>query len=159
MKRRVHYLKCVQPHYADVVSGRKRVEIRKSDRDFRVGDLLLLREYDPSGQFGRYYSTAEVAYEVTDILAAFEGLQPGWVAMSIVEFDGFEDLEKSRWCEVVEPQIEALKGEFDVLVESIACYAAEIASKDLPDEAKLMVFRGYLLSLHEGLVETIMGEE
>jgi hypothetical protein len=39
-----HELKTVAPHFAHVQSGAKRAEIRKDDRGFAVGDVLVLRE-------------------------------------------------------------------------------------------------------------------
>jgi len=33
--------------YRAVVSGLKTAEFRKNDRDYHVGDLMLLNEYDP----------------------------------------------------------------------------------------------------------------
>lgn len=42
-----HELKTVQPHFAHVQSGAKRAEIRRDDRGFAVGDVLVLRELDP----------------------------------------------------------------------------------------------------------------
>ena len=44
-KHKIHYLKLEQPYYDDVLYGYKTFEIRKNDRDFKVGDLLSLHEY------------------------------------------------------------------------------------------------------------------
>lgn len=43
----VHDLKCWPPHFAAVRDGFKPFEVRKNDRDFRVGDTLRLWEFDP----------------------------------------------------------------------------------------------------------------
>lgn len=44
----IHHLK-IQPEYFDSVSkGIKSFEIRKNDRNYKVGDVLLLQEYIPS---------------------------------------------------------------------------------------------------------------
>jgi len=43
-----HDLKTWPAPFAAVLSGAKRHEIRKADRPFAVGDVLLLREWDPT---------------------------------------------------------------------------------------------------------------
>jgi ASC-1-like (ASCH) protein len=40
-----HRLKTIQPYFNEVVDGKKNFEIRKNDRDYQVGDTLLLEEY------------------------------------------------------------------------------------------------------------------
>lgn len=42
-----HELKCNPEYFARIGSGQKTFEIRKNDRDFQVGDILVLKEYDP----------------------------------------------------------------------------------------------------------------
>ena len=72
-----HELKTVQPYFDAVVKGRKTFEIRKDDRGgYRVGDLLILREWDGEDYPGPAID-AEVIY-VTD----YEQ-QPGYVVMAI----------------------------------------------------------------------------
>jgi len=46
---RVHILKCWPESFRAVVAGTKRHEIRKDDRGYEVGDVLTLREYEPTG--------------------------------------------------------------------------------------------------------------
>jgi len=48
MKR--HELKIVDPYIDDVWEKRKTFEVRKNDRDFNVGDLILLKEYIPESK-------------------------------------------------------------------------------------------------------------
>ncbi|NEZ54976.1 DUF3850 domain-containing protein [Adonisia turfae] len=43
-----HNLKSWPHHFWPVVRGEKPFEIRKNDRDFKVGDYLALQEYDPA---------------------------------------------------------------------------------------------------------------
>lgn len=44
---RAHKLKIWPKHFRDVRNGEKKCELRKADRDFRVGDYLMLTEFDP----------------------------------------------------------------------------------------------------------------
>lgn len=77
---KTHELKTVQPHFEHVRSGMKRAEIRRDDRGFAVGDVLVLREYDPASCS---YSGREVEVRVTHVLSGFEGLAAGYVSLSI----------------------------------------------------------------------------
>lgn len=47
---KVHELKCWTQFFERILDGTKTFELRKNDRDFQVGDFLLLREYDPETQ-------------------------------------------------------------------------------------------------------------
>jgi len=42
-----HSLKTWSRYYKEVVGGRKKFEIRNNDRDFQVGDRVILREWLP----------------------------------------------------------------------------------------------------------------
>jgi len=46
----VHDLKTWPLYFAAVSSGKKTFEIRKNDRDFKVGDILILKEFIPCKQ-------------------------------------------------------------------------------------------------------------
>lgn len=85
MKPEVHDLKCWPAHFDEIRKGRKHVEVRKDDRDFEVGDLLLLREYDdgPDEYTGRH-----LLARVTHIIREqdHQGITTGFVAMSIYRF-------------------------------------------------------------------------
>ena len=59
MTVRVHELKTVRPWFAMVFLGTKTAELRSHDRDFQIGDHLLLREYLPNEM--RYTGSAVLA--------------------------------------------------------------------------------------------------
>lgn len=74
-----HFLKIWPEHYQDVITGMKRAELRKNDRDYSVGDSLILKEYQPkTGKF----TGLEVHVVVTHITDVNEWL-PGYVMLSV----------------------------------------------------------------------------
>ena len=77
MVKEVKELKIRQEYFESVLSRDKRFEIRKNDRNFQVGDILVLREYE-----GKYTGRAAVV-EVLYVLNDFEGLASGYAALSI----------------------------------------------------------------------------
>jgi hypothetical protein len=57
-----HYLKTWPEPYAATQAGAKSYEIRRNDRDYRVGDLLFLQEWNPTE---RLYTGREMFRLVT----------------------------------------------------------------------------------------------
>jgi hypothetical protein len=73
-----HELKIWPDHFGAILSGAKRQEVRKNDRDFKVGDVLYLREWSP----GVGYSGRGMRVIVTHI-AEPEVIDDGYVILSI----------------------------------------------------------------------------
>ena len=44
--KKVHELKTLPKYFVAVAAGRKTFEIRKNDRDFKIGDKVTLKEWD-----------------------------------------------------------------------------------------------------------------
>ena len=78
MAKRIHELKLLTPYYSSVKNGYKRFELRKNDRDFHVGDILRLKEWD-----GHDYTGESMDVCVTYVLLQFQGLERGYCIMSI----------------------------------------------------------------------------
>lgn len=86
--RQVHDLKCWPPCWEAIATGRKTCDLRKNDRGYRVGDLLILREWipdnwleddTPGGFTGRVCQR-----EITHVLLGSKfGLASGYVALSL----------------------------------------------------------------------------
>lgn len=76
--RKIHELKTVEPYFADVLSGRKKFELRKNDRGFAIQDVLHLRETKDGNYTGR-----ELVAEVVYLLEDSTFLQEGYCAMSL----------------------------------------------------------------------------
>lgn len=60
----IHELKILPEYFEAVVSGNKRFEIRKNDRNYQKGDILRLNEYQ-DGQYTGDVHVAEITY-ITD---------------------------------------------------------------------------------------------
>ncbi|EPW14538.1 hypothetical protein SAG0054_00010 [Streptococcus agalactiae CCUG 28551] len=61
------------------MDGTKTFECRYNDRDFKVGDELLLREYDPQ----KGYTYRCIVRKITYILSDFIGLKDGYVILGV----------------------------------------------------------------------------
>ena len=75
----IHELKCRTEYYIDVRRGVKTFELRLDDRNYAVGDLLILREWGPDAGYTGYVTCAVV----TCLVRNEEWLQPGYVALGI----------------------------------------------------------------------------
>lgn len=87
----VHQLKTWPRHFSAIWNNDKAFELRINDRDFRVGDVLHLLEWEPAPTYSvdkaGAYTGRSVLVSVTYILNASEE-QPkfvpdNWVIMSI----------------------------------------------------------------------------
>lgn len=83
----IHELKTWPELYQAVARNAKTVEVRKNDRNFAVGDVLDLREFDPNTGT---YTGARCERSVSHIVNGGQlGIEVGYVAMSITDdFDG-----------------------------------------------------------------------
>lgn len=79
---RVHELKIWPAYFEPVVNGDKTFELRRNDRNFREGDALILREFDPNESA---YTGRHVKVRVTYLLHAAPefGLLRGFIIMGI----------------------------------------------------------------------------
>ncbi len=50
-----HDLKIAPEYFKDVVISKKKFELRKNDRDFQIGDIFVLREWDGREYTGNYF--------------------------------------------------------------------------------------------------------
>lgn len=72
----IHELKILPEYFEAVVSGDKRFEIRKNDRNYKKGDILRLNEYQDGQYTGRFH-VVEITY-ITDYAQ-----QDGYVVLGI----------------------------------------------------------------------------
>jgi hypothetical protein len=77
----IHYLKTWPKFYEAVLDGTKTFEVRRFDRDFKVGDVLHLQEFNPLTET---FTGRTCAREVSYILTGGQfGIEPGHVVMGI----------------------------------------------------------------------------
>ena len=77
-----HHLKIKPAYFGAIVRGRKNFEIRKNDRNFNVGDILVLDEYTLKQGFTGRWIECQVTYVLYDFE---EGLKAGFVVMSFIK--------------------------------------------------------------------------
>lgn len=76
-----HYLKTWPEYFEEVLAGTKRFEVRRNDRGFKKGDILILQEYIPEESS---FTGRQISCLVTYFLhgQAF-GISSGHCVMSI----------------------------------------------------------------------------
>lgn len=87
-----HHLKTWPKYFAQVTKGVKPFEVRKNDRGFKTGDVLVLEEWDPipgnyTGNHGRYL--------VSCLLDGGQfGIQEGYCVMGLKCISSITELNK-----------------------------------------------------------------
>ena len=76
----IHALKVDKKYFWTIACGQKTFEIRKNDRNYKVGDLLALNEYDVETE---QYTWKSCLVYVDYILTDAPYVPDGYVAMSI----------------------------------------------------------------------------
>jgi hypothetical protein len=84
-----HALKTWPDFFQAIDSGAKTFEVRRNDRGYQKGDVLYLREYDPSKTPSLAYTGNALHVRVTYVLSgeAF-GIKDGFVVMGIKRMKG-----------------------------------------------------------------------
>ena len=82
----IHNLKIWPVFFIAVINGKKLFEIRQMDRDFRVGDFILLREFTAATSS---YTGREAMVRISYIYASNDYLKDGYgvVAIRLVDDD------------------------------------------------------------------------
>lgn len=75
----MHQLKTSWLQYQLIVQNLKTAEFRKNDRNFQVGDTIILREWSPIN--GGIYTGQELSVFITCITEGF-GIPKGYVMLS-----------------------------------------------------------------------------
>lgn len=108
---KIHKIKTSPVYFLAVENGTKKFEIRKNDRDYQVGDLLVLQEYD---RFKEEYTGRSIEKGVTYILQG-KGIEAGYCILSLKHIPTGVKCEQ---CLINEPIFDS-----DTCVD---CYAKEL---------------------------------
>jgi hypothetical protein len=82
---RTHYLKTWPAYFQRVKSGQKPFEVRKNDRDFQVGDTVVLNEFNPETQ---EFTGDETSRLVSYVLPGGQfGIELGFCVLGLSEFN------------------------------------------------------------------------
>ena len=77
----IHELKLNEEFFGEVLTGNKTFEVRKNDRDYKVGDCLKLLSYDPDK---KQYTGGEAKRKITYILNGGRyGVEKGFVVIGM----------------------------------------------------------------------------
>lgn len=74
----IHQLKLSSKYFDDVQNGKKTFEVRKNDRGYNVGDILLLNEINEKNE----YTGRAVKVKVTYFFSLF-GLASGYCVLGV----------------------------------------------------------------------------
>lgn len=64
---KMHELKTLPEFFGAQLKGIKKFEVRLNDRDYRLGDILVLQEYSPEHGYTGKYLHVEITYILNNI--------------------------------------------------------------------------------------------
>lgn len=77
---KTHDIKAWPEYFEPVWTGKKTAELRRNDREYRVGDKVVLHEYEP---MTRSYTGRAVHAIISHIVGDGEWLAPGYAMLSL----------------------------------------------------------------------------
>ena len=81
---KTHLLKIQSKYFSEVLQGKKNFELRKDDRDYEVGDLITLQEYDNGKYTGKEIKNIPIEYILRD--CPEYGLKEGYCILGFNPF-------------------------------------------------------------------------
>lgn len=77
---KTHNLKCWPEYFGLILRGRKTFELRRNDRDFKIGDTVELNEWEPEYE---QYTGRRIIFSIIGILHGGRfGLEEGYCILS-----------------------------------------------------------------------------
>lgn len=75
----IHHVKTQPKYFRASLEGRKPFEVRRKDRDYQVGNVLVLEEWSPYGG----YTGRKLVYMITYVLDDPECCKEGFVVLGL----------------------------------------------------------------------------
>lgn len=111
---KVHALKIDPEHYKTIKDNTKNFEIRYNDRDYQVGDRLLLHEYDRNSH--QFTKGEPIEVVITYLLADDKYLKPSYVCLGIRR----TELTMEDEIEFLNREIKSLKRHYNDLIDTLS---------------------------------------
>lgn len=86
----IHRLKTLPQYYQPIIEKRKTFEIRNNDRDFQIGDSVILNEWDGEKYTGLF--CIGIIIDIFDI----SFLLPGYVAFTFKLLGEYEEINNGN---------------------------------------------------------------
>ena len=86
-----HTLKTLERYWDAVADGRKTFEVRKNDRAFQTGDILVLEKWDNDGRYyrtepGDTFKPMKLRKRITYLLQGGQfGIEPGYCVLGLAD--------------------------------------------------------------------------
>lgn len=97
---REHIVKCWPVYFDAIDRGDKPFDVRRDDRGYQKGDILVLKKFEPRGKFGANYVRTDgtwsprndgsdahtIKRQISFILTGGQfGIEPGYVVLGLLE--------------------------------------------------------------------------
>ena len=86
-----HKLKIWPNFFSEILIGEMEFQCRKNDREFTIGDTILLREYEPGGK--GHITGRQARVLVQRVWRNIPGLQEEYCIMKVKLIDFFSELQ------------------------------------------------------------------
>lgn len=110
-KKQMHIIKLHTRYMEAVNQGQKNFEVRYNDRDYQVGDLLVMYEVDNQGCIRNGLAVKEITY----VLESFEALKSDWVVLGLAPNDG---ISPETFLEIIRVMAEKKESQMKEGIES-----------------------------------------
>lgn len=142
----IHELKIKPKFFQDIINGIKNFEIRKNDRMFRVGDILVLSEFD---YMDNTYTGNQIKVKVDNILTHDDfpdGIPIDYVVMNIRRYNSWIPVQNDIYYRI------DIDGDIveDTWEETTFDYAVLMIGNCFESKVQAAKYKNYYVHLYKG---------